>query len=61
MRGDDRLGGMVPLDAARQFMQRASNGRLVSLEGAGHTLHAEAPDRFLAVVLSFLEGDPAAS
>ncbi len=61
VRGDDQLGGMVPLDAARQFMQRASNGQLVSLEGAGHTIHVEAPDRFLAVVLPFLEGRSAAS
>ncbi len=61
VRGDDRLGGMVPLDVAERFMQRAPNGRLVSLAGVGHTAHAEAPDRFLAVVLPFLEGGSAAS
>ncbi len=61
VRGDDRLGGMVPFDAATRFMQRAPHGRLVSLAGVGHTIHVEAPDRFLAVILPFLEGDPAAS
>ena len=61
VRGDDRAGGMVPLDAATRFMQRAPNGHLVDLAGVGHTAHAEAPDRFLAEVLPFLEGGSAAS
>ena len=54
VRGDERAGGMVPLDAAERFMQRAPHGRLVNIEGAGHTIHVEVPERFLSVVLPFL-------
>jgi len=61
VRGDAQYGGMVPLDAAERFMHRAPNGQLVNLAGVGHTAHAEAPDRFLAMVLPFLEGGPAGS
>jgi len=46
----------VPQDLLAEAVKQMPAGRLVSLEGAGHTAHQTQPDRFLAEVTSFLDG-----
>ncbi len=53
IRGD--LSDYVDAEHWQQIQQHFSAAQLVSLEQAGHWLHAEQPQAFLASVLSFLQ------
>ena len=53
--GDPTAGSMVaPADAAR-LAATLPNARLVRIPGAGHGIHRDRPDDFLAAVVPFLE------
>jgi esterase len=45
----------VPQDLLAEAVKQMPDGRLVTLEGAGHAVHQNQPDRFLAEVTSFLD------
>jgi pimeloyl-ACP methyl ester carboxylesterase len=45
----------VPQDLLAQAAEAIPQGRLVTLEGAGHTAHRTQPDRFVGQVRGFLE------
>ncbi len=52
--GDRSTGSMVlPEDAAR-FSQTVPQSKVVRIPGAGHSIHRDFPDAFLAAVLPFL-------
>ena len=54
--GEPELGSMTrPADAAR-FTTIVAGTRLATIADAGHRLHAEQPERFVAAVLPFLAG-----
>ncbi|HEU5065524.1 MAG TPA: alpha/beta hydrolase [Gaiellaceae bacterium] len=46
---------ILPVDEARQIAEAAANGRLEVVEGAGHLVNVDAPDRFNEILLSWLE------
>lgn len=53
--GDPALGSMTrPEDAAR-FAEVLPDARLASVAGAGHRVHADQPEAFLAAVVPFLD------
>jgi esterase len=45
----------VPQDLLAEAVKQMPEGRLVTLEGAGHTAHQTEPGRFIAEVTSFLD------
>jgi pimeloyl-ACP methyl ester carboxylesterase len=45
---------ILPVDEARQIAESAPNGRLEVIEGAGHLLSVDAPDRFNRILLELL-------
>lgn len=52
--GDAEAGGMVHPSDAQALAERLPNVRLVTMPGAGHGLHLERPDEFLAEAVPFL-------
>jgi pimeloyl-ACP methyl ester carboxylesterase len=46
---------ILPVDEARQIAESASNGRFEVVEGAGHLVSVEAPDRFNRILLELLQ------
>lgn len=53
--GDDLL---IPADAARTALAPLNDLRIAELDGAGHSLHWDAPDATLAALLPFLTEAP---
>jgi pimeloyl-ACP methyl ester carboxylesterase len=59
--GDIESGGMVlPGDAAR-FAETLPTARVIRLPGAGHNIHRDDTERFLAAALPFLRDPPEAT
>jgi N-formylmaleamate deformylase len=56
LRGNPELGGMVDAADAERFVEIMPHGQVVSILSAGHSLHRDASDAFLEVVIPFLEG-----
>ena len=54
--GSQELGSMVAPADAEQFVQSMQRGRAIQIPGAGHSLHRDASDAFLAAVIPFLDG-----
>jgi len=52
--GDSDAGGMVHPTDAQSLAKRLPNVRLVTMPGAGHSLHLERPEEFLAEAVPFL-------
>ena len=46
---------ILPVDEARQIAESAPNGRLEVVEGAGHLVSVEAPERFNQILLELLQ------
>lgn len=46
---------ILPVDEARQIAESAPNGRLEVVEGAGHLVSVEAPERFNRILLELLQ------
>jgi pimeloyl-ACP methyl ester carboxylesterase len=46
---------ILPVDEARQIAESAPNGRLEVVEGAGHLVSVEAPDRFNEILVGLLD------
>jgi pimeloyl-ACP methyl ester carboxylesterase len=53
--GDFSEGGMVPPGDADYFAQTLANAETVRIPGAGHNLHGDRPEEFLAIARPFLE------
>lgn len=47
---------ITPLDAQHELQKRLADARLVVIEGVGHLIHYETPDRAAAAISSFLAG-----
>lgn len=45
---------LLPVDEARQIAESAPNGRLEVVEGAGHVVNADAPERFNQILSELL-------
>jgi pimeloyl-ACP methyl ester carboxylesterase len=45
---------ILPVDEARQIAESAPNGRLEVVEGAGHLVNVDAPERFNEILLELL-------
>ena len=54
--GNAELGGMVLPDDAARFVRTVPHGRAVYVPDAGHSVHRDAPEAFLAAVIPFLNG-----
>lgn len=54
LRGDPALGSMTLADDAARLAEVVPGARIADVPGAGHNLHRERPDRFLAAVVPFL-------
>ncbi len=52
--GDLAAGGMVDLKDASRLVETLSDVRTVRIAGAGHSIHRERPEAFLAAVVPFL-------
>jgi pimeloyl-ACP methyl ester carboxylesterase len=55
LRGNPELGGTVDPRDAERFLEIMPHGHVVSIPSAGHSLHRDASDAFLAAVIPFLE------
>ena len=55
--GNPELGGMVPPEDVERFRQSLPHARVVAIADAGHNLHRDATDAFLAAVIPFLDGE----
>ena len=44
----------IPIDAARDLTSRLVDARFVPIEGSGHDIHIDAPDRWADEVLAFV-------
>ena len=55
--GSLELGSMVAPADAERFVEIMPRGRAIQLPGAGHSLHRDASDAFLKVVIPFLAGE----
>ena len=53
--GSLELGSMVAPGDAERFAEIVPRGRAIQLPGAGHSLHRDASEAFLEVVIPFLE------
>jgi pimeloyl-ACP methyl ester carboxylesterase len=51
---DPALGGIVIPAVAEEFAQVMPNGRVVNIAGAGHAIHREQLDAFVAAVRAFI-------
>jgi N-formylmaleamate deformylase len=60
LRGNPELGAMVDPRDAERFTQIVPRGQITYFAAAGHNLHRDATDRFLEVVIPFLEQEPVA-
>ena len=54
--GNPELGGMVPTEDVARFRQAVPHARVVGIDEAGHNLHRDATEAFLAAVMPFLDG-----
>jgi pimeloyl-ACP methyl ester carboxylesterase len=45
---------LLPVDEARKIVESAPNGRLEVVEGAGHLVSVDAPERFNEILLELL-------
>lgn len=55
LRGNPEFGGMATLDDAARFQEFLPHGEVVEIMEAGHGLHRDATERFLEVVVPFLQ------
>ncbi|MBW3634317.1 MAG: alpha/beta hydrolase [Chloroflexi bacterium] len=55
--GNSELGSMVAPEDVERFVQIMPRGRAMAIPDAGHSLHRDATDAFLAAVIPFLEGE----
>jgi N-formylmaleamate deformylase len=55
LRGNPELGGMASLEDAARFQEFVPHGKVVEITEAGHGLHRDATERFLDVVVPFLQ------
>lgn len=60
LRADPAQGGALPDDGRDLLAAALPAARLVEFPGAGHLIHAECPDDFVAAVAPFLAGTPGA-
>jgi len=44
----------IPQEKLAEVIARVPSGRLVTLEGAGHSVHRSRPEQFIALVRDFL-------
>ncbi len=54
--GKPELGSMMFPDDARRFVETIPHGHAVYVSNAGHSIHRDAPEEFLAAVVPFLGG-----
>ena len=59
MQADRAFGGTLTGEQAQHALTKLRNGRLVSVPGAGHAIHATKPAEFARLVLEFTGADPA--
>ena len=55
LRGNPELGGMATMEDAARFQEFMPHGEVVEITEAGHGLHRDATERFLDVVVPFLQ------
>ncbi|MEZ4564129.1 MAG: alpha/beta hydrolase [Thermomicrobiales bacterium] len=55
LRGNPEFGGMATLEDAARFQEFLPHGEVVEIMEAGHGLHRDATERFLEVVVPFLQ------
>lgn len=55
LRGNTELGGMATPEDAERFQEFMPHGEVVEITEAGHGLHRDATERFLEVVVPFLQ------
>lgn len=55
LRGNPELGGMATLEDASRFQEFMPHGEVVEITEAGHGLHRDAKERFLDIVVPFLQ------
>jgi pimeloyl-ACP methyl ester carboxylesterase len=55
LRGNPELGGMATLEDAARFREFMPHGEVVEITEAGHGLHRDATERFLQIVVPFLQ------
>lgn len=55
LRGNPEFGGMATLEDAARFQEFLPHGEVVEIMEAGHGLHRDATERFLEVVMPFLQ------
>jgi pimeloyl-ACP methyl ester carboxylesterase len=55
LRGNPELGGMATQEDATRFREFLPQGEVVEITEAGHGLHRDATERFLEVVVPFLQ------
>jgi pimeloyl-ACP methyl ester carboxylesterase len=48
------IDASIPVLAARKLSNRLNDTRFVEIEGAGHNVHIDAPDRFATEVANFV-------
>ena len=57
LHGNPALGSVVAPGDAERFVQIMPRGRTIQIHEAGHNLHRDATEAFLAAVIPFLEGE----
>jgi pimeloyl-ACP methyl ester carboxylesterase len=55
LRGNPELGGMATVEDAARFLEFMPHGEVIEITEAGHGLHRDATELFLAVVVPFLK------
>jgi pimeloyl-ACP methyl ester carboxylesterase len=55
LRGNEKLGGMLPRDDADRLLQHLADGTLIDLPQVGHLIHLMDPQTTLRLVCGFLE------
>ncbi len=55
LRGNPELGGMATTEDAARFQEFLPHGEVVEIMEAGHGLHRDATEQFLAAVVPFLQ------
>jgi N-formylmaleamate deformylase len=55
VRGEPATGSMVHPEDSAALVARMPNARVAMIPGAGHALHRERPDEFLAIAVPFLQ------
>jgi pimeloyl-ACP methyl ester carboxylesterase len=58
MQADPSLGGVLTDEQAKHALSKLRNGRLVSMPGSGHAIHATKPAEFARLVLEFVGIQP---